>query len=652
MAPRAAQAARRRRRYDFQGLCRGLEAGIELAQVATLTESNRDSRRGGDDDRALVAAIRRGDDDAFARLYERYRRRIAAYAYGYVRDHARAEDVTQDVFLSALRRMRCTSQPIAVQPWLYEIARNACIDQHRRGRRVLEVSYEAGVDADALVAPQPGPAAATAAKARLDDLCHAFRGLSPREHELLVLRDLEGLSYREISERLQLSRGAIESGLSRARQRLSDEYEDLSSGTRCRRVQSLISSADGARALAAFERVRVRSHILHCSTCRVHARRAGLRLEPGALSRRLAALLPIPAWLRRWTGGSPPAALTGAAGHAGVVAPTLGPVAAQWPTWTAATAVVATVGLAVGVGSWAAHPSRPRPVASHHARARAAAAPARSLDAPAPAPAPALVPARAPAPASRASTRPATRRAASHAAPAPRLIWTRGGQPSTGASPDVHPSGASAPNGASTGAGAASPPVAANPSGAGSAAPGGTGTNVTHARATAGSGQAPVAARGTGSGVATGAAGGGGSSGAGSGAGGSGGGLAGAASGASAVTAAGAGTVAAAGNAVSTVGSAVSAAGAAAGNTLSNGAAAAAGVTQAVTSASPVTAPVGQAVSNAVTDAGATAGSVTKAATGAVGGAVSGAGTAVSGLASTVSQAGGSGSSLLRSVVG
>ena len=52
-----------------------------------------------------------------------------------VRDHARAEDVTQEVFLSALRRMRDTERPIAFKPWIYEIAKNACIDQFRRGAR-------------------------------------------------------------------------------------------------------------------------------------------------------------------------------------------------------------------------------------------------------------------------------------------------------------------------------------------------------------------------------------------------------------------------------------------------------------------------------------------------------------------------------------
>src|SRR6188768_4284134 len=94
-------------------------------------------------DHTLVAQVRRGDDRAFEALYQRYHRRIQAYVFGMVKDHQRAEDVTQEVFVSALRRMRATERPIAFKPWIYEIAKNACIDQFRRSKRAEEVSFDA-----------------------------------------------------------------------------------------------------------------------------------------------------------------------------------------------------------------------------------------------------------------------------------------------------------------------------------------------------------------------------------------------------------------------------------------------------------------------------------------------------------------------------
>src|SRR5579884_3461955 len=95
----------------------------------------------------LVAAVRQGDDRAFEELFSRYRSRITAYVLGMVRDHARAEDITQEVFLSALRRLRDSERPIAFKPWIYEIAKNACIDEFRRTRRASEVSLNADDEA-------------------------------------------------------------------------------------------------------------------------------------------------------------------------------------------------------------------------------------------------------------------------------------------------------------------------------------------------------------------------------------------------------------------------------------------------------------------------------------------------------------------------
>src|SRR5918992_855241 len=97
----------------------------------------------GADDRELVEAVRSGDDSAFEELYRRYHPRIAAYVRRIVRDPARAEDLAQDAFFSALRRMRATDADIAFKPWIFEIARNATIDHWRRAGRAQELSVDA-----------------------------------------------------------------------------------------------------------------------------------------------------------------------------------------------------------------------------------------------------------------------------------------------------------------------------------------------------------------------------------------------------------------------------------------------------------------------------------------------------------------------------
>src|SRR3954447_13675950 len=215
---------------------------VGMSALASSAQSA-PTKSAGVEDGELVRRVRRGDEHAFELLYQRYHRRITAYIHGMVHDHARDEDVAQDVFVSALRRMRETNRPIAFKPWIYEIAKNACIDQFRRSKRAEEVSYDAdeglgAADYGRLVSGDAMPEAELESKTNLDHLRGAFGGLSETHHEILVMRELEGLSYREIGERLGMTRPSVESTLFRARRRLTKEYDELVSGARCQRIQA------------------------------------------------------------------------------------------------------------------------------------------------------------------------------------------------------------------------------------------------------------------------------------------------------------------------------------------------------------------------------------------------------------------------------
>jgi RNA polymerase sigma factor (sigma-70 family) len=175
-------------------------------------------------DDQLVAAARAGSDAAFEALFRRYRDRIGAYVRGMVSDHGRVEDIVQDVFISAHRHLLGSERPIAFRPWVYEIAKNACIDQARRARRAHEVSIDSddfsASDEGRLSAGVAGTDAAVSGRQELDNLRMAFNELPEQQHEILVMRELEGLSYDKISSRMGLSRSAVESTLFRARRRL------------------------------------------------------------------------------------------------------------------------------------------------------------------------------------------------------------------------------------------------------------------------------------------------------------------------------------------------------------------------------------------------------------------------------------------------
>jgi RNA polymerase sigma factor (sigma-70 family) len=181
-------------------------------------------------DAQLIVAVRRGNDHAFEQLYRRYSVGVGRFVAGRVRDRGRAEDLVQEIFLSALRRLRATDTEISFRPWIFEIARNATIDHYRRTSRTEEVSIHGDdtlrpADQLRLVGgAHARPENAMLNKERFDHLRDAFAELSDNHHRVLVMREFEGLSYREIAKKMDMTRPAVESALFRARRRLQQEY--------------------------------------------------------------------------------------------------------------------------------------------------------------------------------------------------------------------------------------------------------------------------------------------------------------------------------------------------------------------------------------------------------------------------------------------
>jgi RNA polymerase sigma factor (sigma-70 family) len=302
-------------------------------------------------DAELVAAVRAGDDSAFEELYRRYQPRIARFVCGMLHDAARCEDVAQEAFLSALRRMRETDAEINFKPWIYQIARNAAIDSYRRNSHAVEVSMDAdeglrASDRTRLVGLEGSPDAALITKERLDHLQGAFDELSDVHTSVLVMRELEGMSYREIGERLDLTRPAVESALFRARRRLESEYSELSEGRRCEAMEGTIARiAQGIQ--RGTEEQRLARHARRCHSCRRRARELGI--EPlsalGALRKKVAALLPLPWLLRRSNGDG--GGMTGFFGAGANAAP----LAERAAALVAVAALAGAGGAALGTGA-------------------------------------------------------------------------------------------------------------------------------------------------------------------------------------------------------------------------------------------------------------------------------------------------------------
>ena len=172
-------------------------------------------------------------DPAFDTLYRKYRDRVYSSAYRILRDPALAADVTQETFLTVLRKASKFDFRSAFSSWLYRVAVNLSIDARRkRGRhRPLslgdpEVSAWAE-SADRRKEPPPGPLAAAAASELAEIVEKAVADLNPKLGVVVVLRYVEGLGYEEIAEILEVPLGTVKSRLNRAHAALEGELASV-----------------------------------------------------------------------------------------------------------------------------------------------------------------------------------------------------------------------------------------------------------------------------------------------------------------------------------------------------------------------------------------------------------------------------------------
>lgn len=175
------------------------------------------------DDAALLAALRGGDRDALAPLFDEYADQVYRLALGLLRDPAGAEDVVQDTFLAALSNLDRFQGRSRLGTWLYRVAYNASMDRLRRRREVALPSDDR--DRDEAAAPLPRALvewrltpeeilADVEARAYLDT---AIAELPASLRAVFILRDIEELSTADTAEALDISTGAVKVRLHRAR---------------------------------------------------------------------------------------------------------------------------------------------------------------------------------------------------------------------------------------------------------------------------------------------------------------------------------------------------------------------------------------------------------------------------------------------------
>ncbi|MDX1642845.1 MAG: sigma-70 family RNA polymerase sigma factor [Thermoanaerobaculia bacterium] len=184
------------------------------------------SPRASDDDLDLVERHRHGDPAAFEELFERYQRLVYGIALRMSGNRETAADLSQEIFLRIHRHLARFEGRSSLETWVYRVTINCCRSRlSRRRPKMQALPDEAGEVLEELRDHAPSPERRAIARDTGRRLSRAIAELPAVFREAVVLRDVEGLSYREIAAVLEVRVGTVRSRIARGRERLRELLE-------------------------------------------------------------------------------------------------------------------------------------------------------------------------------------------------------------------------------------------------------------------------------------------------------------------------------------------------------------------------------------------------------------------------------------------
>ena len=180
------------------------------------------------DETELLERARNGDSQAFGALVERYQRRVVGVAQAVVHNQDDAVELAQETFVRAYENLGKFESRSSFSTWLYRIAANLAIDFRRReGRPQVLRGEDAETEINRIPSPRGDSYQETARTELSQRINGALKELTSEHRAVILLREVEGLSYDEISDVLQVPRGTVMSRLHYARSRMREILKDL-----------------------------------------------------------------------------------------------------------------------------------------------------------------------------------------------------------------------------------------------------------------------------------------------------------------------------------------------------------------------------------------------------------------------------------------
>jgi RNA polymerase sigma-70 factor (ECF subfamily) len=184
-------------------------------------------------DEELLCAYQSGETQAFEMLLVRYRRPLFNFLLRSVRDRGRAEELYQDVWMRVIERCAEFRGDAKFSTWLYTIARNRCVDHQRKMVFRRHASLDATVPGSAQSlgerVPNPGPSTDRLAMRRTlqTRIAEAVEELPEDQREVFLMRQVQGLAFKEIAEVVGVSANTVKSRMRYALERLQNGLSDL-----------------------------------------------------------------------------------------------------------------------------------------------------------------------------------------------------------------------------------------------------------------------------------------------------------------------------------------------------------------------------------------------------------------------------------------
>ena len=185
-----------------------------------------------EEDTVLLQAVLAGDGTAYRGLVEKYQNRVYAMVYGMLRNREDARDITQEAFVKAFRNLETFRLEASFYTWLYRIAMNLAIDFTRKRKRRENAGFDEGIaarDEDGGISEVhhgDSPGRALERKQLFTQIMTAMETLPEDQRQVILLRELEGLSYKEIADVMEIPEGTVMSRLFYARKKLQKLLAD------------------------------------------------------------------------------------------------------------------------------------------------------------------------------------------------------------------------------------------------------------------------------------------------------------------------------------------------------------------------------------------------------------------------------------------